>query len=455
LGNDKLAQTVFERILAIDPQNYSFHLDLADIHFKRREYREAEERINAFLARRPNDRQAKMLLGKLHAEMGNRTHAIQIFEELAKADPSDTEALAAAAELYKSASALEKAVQTADKLVNEQGKRASANDLSDLNKSLDFYEHAVSAYSNSVKEMWERNMKLAAGVLENEEISGESEECDNDDRLGAAETVAIPEEEMESLLVEDLISPKEILQEDDPIDEFIPEEEEESIPIFDERMLSLDDLAGRLPLRYAPSGYDQTGGGSNAAGSKNSGGGMPIDDPLKNIGSGNQDTGKNPVSGSNVPDENRGADESRPAIAKQENPPQPQNNTPPVFIYMNGAGQPPQQENLPEPHLDPEAAPEIEELYTEEGPAPAIDTEKTFTPESVSEEVMPPFETAGTGITLPSPDVITKAAALGLLHYLQTFIDSLPPPANSSFTQTDIHDQVKHIISVLEGNDNV
>ena len=35
--------------------------------------------------------------------MGNKTHAIQIFEELAQTDPNDTEALAAVAGLHKSA----------------------------------------------------------------------------------------------------------------------------------------------------------------------------------------------------------------------------------------------------------------------------------------------------------------------------------------------------------------
>ncbi|MDR2477939.1 MAG: hypothetical protein LBD48_01350, partial [Treponema sp.] len=247
--------------------NYSFHLDLADIHFKRKEYKEAEDRINAFLARRPHDRGAKMLLGRLHAEMGNRTHAIQIFEELAKADASDTEALAAAAELHKNAGSFEKAVRTADKLVNVQGKRATSEDLSELNKSLDFYENAVNAYSNSVKEMWQRNMKLAADALASEE-AGEDDE-DAALFLGASETISVPDEEMESLFFEDIASPREILREDDPIDDYIPEEEQ--VPIYREPQHSLDTLPE--PQHHgSPRGRGGNGGGRGGAGHGNGGG---------------------------------------------------------------------------------------------------------------------------------------------------------------------------------------
>jgi len=35
-GDDQGAQEAFEQILSIDPDNYSFHLDLANIHFLRK-----------------------------------------------------------------------------------------------------------------------------------------------------------------------------------------------------------------------------------------------------------------------------------------------------------------------------------------------------------------------------------------------------------------------------------
>ncbi|MDR1144281.1 MAG: tetratricopeptide repeat protein, partial [Spirochaetaceae bacterium] len=201
MGNDAEAQKIFEKILTIDPGNYAFQLDLADIHFRHKEYKDAEERIMAYLARRPNDRKAKMLLGRLYAEMGNRTHAIQIFEELVKADPNDTEVLAAAAELHKDAGEVEKALRTADKLVNLQGKRATPDDLSDLNESLAFYENAVKAYSSDVTRMWDKNLKLLQESAEGEK--GEEGDVDMSLFMGAVEKAPPVDEETEALFIED------------------------------------------------------------------------------------------------------------------------------------------------------------------------------------------------------------------------------------------------------------
>ena len=206
MGNDAAAQTCFEKILSLDPGNYSFLMDLADIHFRRKEHKEAEERIQSYLIRRPNDRAAKMLLGRLYAEMGNRTHAIQVFEELSKADPNDAEALAAVAELHKEAGSIEKALRTADNLVNLQGKRGTADDLLDLNKSLEFYENAVNAYSTSAKDMWAKNVKLM-----DSEDEDDSMEEDISFLMGASHTI---DEETEELFVEET-------------EDFLKEEEEE------------------------------------------------------------------------------------------------------------------------------------------------------------------------------------------------------------------------------------
>jgi tetratricopeptide (TPR) repeat protein len=254
LGDDQDAKAAFEKILSIDPGNYIFHLDLADIHFRRKEYKEAENRINAFLARRPNDRGAKLLLGRLYAEMGNRTHAIQIFEELARADPNDTEALAAAAELHREAGSIEKAVRAADTLVNLQGKRGTSEDLSSLNESLEFYENAVNAYSNPVKEMWDRNIKAISGAAE------EEEEDDMSLLFGSAGMAPVTDEETEALFIEDIEMQADeediILEDDQPL---YDEKEEEDDP--------LDSLAEiNAPVMPFQSGMPA---------SPSSGGGMP------------------------------------------------------------------------------------------------------------------------------------------------------------------------------------
>jgi tetratricopeptide (TPR) repeat protein len=237
LGDDGKAKAIFEKVLSLDPGNYAFHLDLADIHFKRKEYKEAEDRILAFLARKPNDRAAKLLLGRLYAEMGNRVHAIQIFEELAKADPNDTEALSAAAELHKEAGSLEKALRTADKLVNLQGKRGTPDDLSELNKSLEFYENAVSAYSSSVQEMWDRNMKL---MTETAEAGATGENEDLSLLLGAAGVDSAVDEALEELFIEDMENLRDT--DEDVLDDLVLDDDGYSL-LGEEQDMSLDNLA--------------------------------------------------------------------------------------------------------------------------------------------------------------------------------------------------------------------
>jgi tetratricopeptide (TPR) repeat protein len=249
LGNDEAAKEIFEKVLSVDPGNYAFQLDLADIHFRRKEYKKAEERIMAFLTRKPKDRAAKLLLGKLYAEMGNRTHAIQIFEELAKTDSNDTEALAAAAELHKEAGSLEKALRTADTLVNLQGKRGTSDDLSNLNKSLEFYENAVNAYSSSVREMWDRNMKAMRETV-TEETAQTEENTDMSLLLGSAGMASAVDEEIEELFIEDPEGPVETGDDEDLT------LEDDGYSMFDEPSQdnSLDTMAEPSHGRNVPDG---------------------------------------------------------------------------------------------------------------------------------------------------------------------------------------------------------
>lgn len=235
IGKNAEAQACFEKILSIDPGNFAFYLDLADLHFQRKEYQEAEERILAFLRRKPQDRNAKMMLGRLYAETGNKAHAITIFEELIRENPQDVEALAALAELHKKSGDIEKAVKTADTLINLQGKRATSEDLTNLNKSLELYEEAVRSYSASLQDIWERNLQA---LRQNEEVkAAETQEETNPLLLSAIDSIPV-EEESDNLFIEDV---------EESFDENEDEEEElvlddEAYSIFDEMAESKDSL---------------------------------------------------------------------------------------------------------------------------------------------------------------------------------------------------------------------
>ncbi|MDR0313525.1 MAG: tetratricopeptide repeat protein [Treponema sp.] len=191
-GKDDMANKAFEKIQELDPDNYAYYLDLADIYFKKKDYKKAEEYLLAYLEKVPDDRNARLLLGRLYEEMGEETRALDIFEGLSKTDPNDTEALSEVAELQRKAGSWEKALITADNVVNVQGKRATSADLSDLNKSLEFYETTVDALSSSAQIMWDHDIKHAAPAESNMDDTGFSQlfdpartdhEIDEEDRL--------------------------------------------------------------------------------------------------------------------------------------------------------------------------------------------------------------------------------------------------------------------------------
>jgi tetratricopeptide (TPR) repeat protein len=477
-GNDGKAQKIFEKLLSLDPGNYGFHLDLADIHFKRKEYKEAEDRIIAFLARRPNDRGGKLLLGKLYTEMGNRAQAIQIFEDLAKADPNDTEALSAAAELHKEAGSLEKALRTADQVVNLQGKRATPDDLSDLNKSLEFYENTVNAYSSLVREMWERNIKLMSEAVEAEEQHSE----ETSPLLGTVEAIPVVDESIETLFIEDVEIPPE--EDDDaelsPADTIPPDEEPLPDISLDSLVIPGDEPAGPAYVDEAPMRDKSPAPPQEPFPSQYPSPYYPLSSqaPL-------------PPPQSSLP--TTPLPQPLPPASPQapQQPPPPRYPVPPVYPPPHYP--PPRPPNSPRKPLPEEAlfeefsediVPEIpEEEGAEEAPAEIAGEEvpETAFGEPLPEEAafgeedpeliaggdgvpkeVPPVQTIPTermpGLGLPSgpnkpegslpPE---KPKMLGLIQYLRSLAESLPKEKRDTFMKSDARLGMEYIIDTLEG----
>jgi tetratricopeptide (TPR) repeat protein len=412
LGNDEAAKVIFEHILSIDPLNFLFHLDLADIHFRRKEYKEAEERIKAYLLRQTNNRKAKLLLGRLYAEMGNRTHAIQVFEELARADPTDAEALAAAAELHKDGGAIEKALRTADTLVNLQGKRGTAEDLSELNKSLEFYESAVHAYSSSVREMWDRNIKLASAAAE-----ADGDEANTSLLLGAAGIALSTDEETETLFIEDdefleneMIKDGNIALDEEVEEEYFPKEPD----------YSLDKIAesGNLIMPFGQH--------------------KPNTQPPDHPAGDNQ------------------AEQAVPAPQRQYPQPAPRHNPAP----QNAAREEPPRRPVPPQTPEPEqAAPDKGDIQkNKEMVDENILAADDFAPEAAAEEepeaAGEPAPEAAPDEAKPSerkkPATLTEAM-IGLINYLQELTESLPDKEKYFFFHSDIRKKMDFIIINLGG----
>jgi tetratricopeptide (TPR) repeat protein len=430
-GSDKDAQQTFEKILSIDPNNYGFQLDLADIHFHRKEYKEAEQCVMAYLVRRPNDREAKLLLGKLYAEMGNRTHAIQIFEELSRADPGDNEALAALAELHKEAGSLEKAVRAADTLVNLQGKRGTSCDLSELNKSLEFYENAVTAYSSSVKEMWDRNMKILGGGME--EAAGDKD-ADMSLLLGASVINSGINEEDEALFIED----SEFFDEEEPEDGiFFAGENPADLPEEDdawprERSVtpSLDDLAESSP-----------GPGNFASPQSTS------DAPL---------SAAEPEAAPQIPAVPQPAmpQSVAPQSAAPQAPAVPQPAAPQSVAPQSAAAQAPA---APQPATPQGTAPQSAVMPPEPEAAPRL-TETEIGPEIESGMEFDEKESSLSGESVedihkePPDREIDANDILDLLRNLKALSISLPEEERENFLKSDYRLKLESIIDVLEGH---
>ena len=467
MGDDAEAEICFEKILSLDPGNYSFLLDLADISFRRKEYKEAEERIQSYLIRRPNDREAKLLLGKLYAEMGNRTHAIQVFEELAKADPNDTEALAAAAELHKKAGSLEKAVRTADTLVNLQGKRATADDLTELNRSLEFYESAVKDYSSSVREMWDRNIKI---------LNGGNEEAPEDDdvsmlmgSIGISQDI---DEETESLFIE---GPESFLDEDDDDELVLDDESFEDLleePETSRFNDSLDDLADESEARGSFPGAKETPAPSPPPAAEDSGIPPPQDGGFPGMPEPPVNPYNFPPDIPKFPDFSPDKQASPPAKEEQPKPGSPAFGTdeeeeeiflgeepPKDELLFSDENEPidtddllPEEDTLkeisePEPEPETEIADEPETEFVDEpesleelGIEPELPAEQ-YPPEKPSPEQTPreqlPVEEGQKETPAPPVDIADRLppldAVIGLLDYLKSLTANLPSKQKDTY----------------------
>lgn len=107
LGNDDEAKAIFNKILALYPHQHSIYLILADINHKNKKYKATEEQLKAYLAVRPKERGARLLLGTLYNEMWNLALAIQIFEDLLELSPDDSDIVAMLTKLYTDTGAQE------------------------------------------------------------------------------------------------------------------------------------------------------------------------------------------------------------------------------------------------------------------------------------------------------------------------------------------------------------
>ena len=159
----------------------------------------------------------------------------------------------------------EKAVAAADKLVNLRGRRGEPEDMNDLEGSLNLYEKAVGAYSQDIRDAWDRNIGILRDNLRAEETTPGPEEPTPEERMEAILALAsaepIPVDEAEELLfLEEYEEP--LPEEEVPLDSVGMEEDEEPLG-EDERLLVGQELYSDSPAGGGSSG---TGGGEEQSG---------------------------------------------------------------------------------------------------------------------------------------------------------------------------------------------
>lgn len=174
-GRRDSADECFDRIEEIDPAQDQHRLDLARLLLQAGQYDAALEQAQTYLTARPEDHDASLLVGETLLAAGRVHEAAELLRQLQRQLPDDARVISLLARAQSEQGDTTAALETADQLVSLQGKRASNEDLSALNDSLELYERAVGALENDV---WQRNLQRLADLVEQVERQALSRETE-------------------------------------------------------------------------------------------------------------------------------------------------------------------------------------------------------------------------------------------------------------------------------------
>ena len=194
LGLDRQAEEYYRRLIGLDPGSQEHHLDLALIARDRGDLVRAEEEMRHYLNARPDDENARLLLGGIYERQSHHRHAAQVFQEILEANPGNLEAHRALARLHREEGEPEKALPLLERVMALEG--AGSGDLDGLRGTLQLYEETVSAFSGDRRLSWDRSLQalkdLALESSRREEAEEEGLEEPLLDELPAPEEDAVP-----------------------------------------------------------------------------------------------------------------------------------------------------------------------------------------------------------------------------------------------------------------------
>jgi tetratricopeptide (TPR) repeat protein len=188
------------------------------------------ESLDEHLRNHPKDLEVQKHLAEVLIQDERYERVVTILQNLKIDLPEDSEILAHLAKVYQHLGQKQEALETVDELINLQGQRATSDDLTSLNKSLELYEQTVAAFQEEHGDAWERSLEALAElhgtVKEEYGIGAESIDTVDDDSIPLLDFG-----DEQSLLDQDFLRDSEglkdldLLEELDDIDDMDEEDE--------------------------------------------------------------------------------------------------------------------------------------------------------------------------------------------------------------------------------------
>lgn len=163
------------------PGDTSYLSDVARILQGEGLYDEALVLVDRAVKANPKDVSGLLRKAEILAELGREDEARESLGTAEGLRPEDRHVFAARANVFRALGDRDEALSAAERLISLQGQRASSDDLSSLNDSLELYEQMVEAWDYENVERWDRNLEKLGRLAEAGRVSDENRPVEADE----------------------------------------------------------------------------------------------------------------------------------------------------------------------------------------------------------------------------------------------------------------------------------
>ena len=182
-GEDIKALHCFEKGIKLKPDNITYRFEAARVLYDAGNYEAAEVQMRFYLSERNEDCDAWIYLGILYSEMDEIDNAIKVFKKVASMDPNNSALLAAVSKLHKMYPDNEKVSELLESILSMHS--GSADDLSDLESSIESYENSLKPFAND--DLFAENLRLLSEQNPLSDINEDGSEPLNNEMESLAE----------------------------------------------------------------------------------------------------------------------------------------------------------------------------------------------------------------------------------------------------------------------------